>query len=489
LIASDGVILYVGRFYRGAITNGKRTYPDGGVFEGRFHLGGRSKGIYTYPDGRVFEGEYTWFDVRPKGSRASTKGLLTFNSEDDLLDFEGDIMALDPDIDDRSGRRGKMRWKDGSSFDGKWVAGRFDDGTLRCREFLGHYPLAFREFFSCPLYNDWREGKYDGKFKDGELDGWGVICWLESWTSGSYPDMPSGKCSGTFKRGTLHGHIRWTKDDFWIRPSEDADIFFSGTAADGFIWPHVPSSMSPNGNDERWDWPRPPQAGLRFKMDSKVSVNTGDDEWETAYIKGFTTDECNEAVGYRVLLECDCHTVLVITDDNDDFTSAKSGPIVDGKPRGIGFLTVKYSKNNTFFQGLDRYYKGPPDSYDWEGDCEVEFGPDYVRGSSREYLLNVREDEVTGFYADPPSQLLWSRILLYDKRVKEDWHPLFGLIGSVLWNELSSDVVDNLEALFTEKKIAPVSWCDITFIGQEPKWEVGSKQCNPIELGWLASTK
>ena len=131
LIASDGVIFYVGGFYRGALTNGKRTYPDGGVFEGRFHLGGRSKGIYTYPDGSVFEGEYTWFDVRPKGSRASTKGLLTFNSEDDLLDFEGDIMALDPDIDGRSGRRGKMRWKDGSSFDGKWVAGEFDDGTLR----------------------------------------------------------------------------------------------------------------------------------------------------------------------------------------------------------------------------------------------------------------------------------------------------------------------------------------------------------------------
>mmetsp|Transcript_18840 Transcript_18840/g.44140 ORF Transcript_18840/g.44140 Transcript_18840/m.44140 type:complete len:571 (-) Transcript_18840:75-1787(-) len=260
LIASDGVIFYVGGFYRGALTNGKRTYPDGGVFEGRFHLGGRSKGIYTYPDGRVFEGEYTWFDVRPKGSRASTKGLLTFNSEDDLLDFEGDLMALDPDIDDRSGRRGKLRWKDGSSFDGTWVAGRFDDGTLRCREFLGHYPLAFREFFSCPLYNNWREGKYVGKFKDGEFDGWGIICWLESWTSGSYPDMPSGNCSGTFKGGTLQGHILWTKHHFWIRPSEDADIFFSGTAADGFIWPHVPSSMSPNGNNKCWDWPRPPTA-------------------------------------------------------------------------------------------------------------------------------------------------------------------------------------------------------------------------------------
>ena len=73
LTASDGVIFYVGGFLRGALTNGKRTYPDGGVFEGRFHLGGRSKGIYTYPDGKVFKGEYTWL------VRCATQRIKSFH--------------------------------------------------------------------------------------------------------------------------------------------------------------------------------------------------------------------------------------------------------------------------------------------------------------------------------------------------------------------------------------------------------------------------
>ena len=320
---SDGVSVFVGHFYRGEVTTGKYTYPDGGVFEGRFHLGGRRKGIYTYPDGKVFKGEYTWVDVRPEGSRASTKGVLTYKSEDTRLDFNGDILALDPDFDDGSGRRGKLTWKDGSSKDGKWVAGSLDYGNLRCREFLGLYPLAFREFFSCPLYNDRKEGEYSGKFKDGMFHGSGCISWREVGKSGRSHEVPSGACGGTFKGGKLHGHCHWTKHRFWISPLKDAEIFFRGTAADGFIWPHVPSGLTTNDQWEiqhkLWDWPRPPQAGLRFKMNSKVAVNVGNDEWETASVKGFIIDKYGKLSTYIVWLNRTVGFVRTITDDNDDF--------------------------------------------------------------------------------------------------------------------------------------------------------------------------
>ena len=142
--------------------------------------------------------------------------------------------------------------------------------------------------------------------------------------------------------------------------------------------------------------------GLRFKLDSKVSVNIGGDGWEAARIKGFTTDEGNEATGYRILLESDCITVLEITDDNDDFIREVvtdfevgieshsdfgyfllyySGPIVNGKPRGLGVLTVKHSKccSNTIndYSCPDHLLPGrPPVSFDWERGCEVEFGLD-----------------------------------------------------------------------------------------------------------------
>ena len=72
-----------------------------------------------------------------------------------------------------------------------------------------------------------------------------------------------------------------------------------------------------------------------------------------------------------------------------------------------------------------------------------------------------------------------------DKSGKNEWHPLFGLIGSVLWNELQSDVA-TLDELFTEETIAPVLWCDATLSGgQERHWNV-SKPGHAIELGWLA---
>ena len=265
-------------------------------------------------------------------------------------------------------------------------------------------------------------------------------------------------------------------------------------------------SWSPKNNwTARWDWPRPPLTGLRFKLDSKVIVNVGNDEWETGYIKGFSTDECNEATGYRVLLELDCFTVHEVTDDNDDFIREVvtdfevgmelhpyfgsfvlyySGPIVDGKPSGVGVLSVKYSKytNNRFgtFEGpAHLVHKWPPAAYDWERDCEVEFGLnglDYaVRGASRDYVLNGCEDDLAGspFFDDPPRQLHWSTISLYDKSNKEDWHPLFGLIGSVLWNELRSDVAA-LKEQFAEETIAPVLWCDVTFSGQEAHYSRSS---------------
>ena len=161
LTFSDGAV-YVGSFYRGEMMEGKFTYPDGGCFEGPFNFGGRDEswyasgnpaplGKFTYPDGSVFEGKCTWYDLNDESS-APIMGLLTFTSDDDRLDFDGDLLALDPGFD-RSERRGKMRWKDGTSYDGSWVAGKFVRGGLRCREFLTRYPLAFNEFRRCSDYN------------------------------------------------------------------------------------------------------------------------------------------------------------------------------------------------------------------------------------------------------------------------------------------------------------------------------------------------
>ena len=98
-----------------------------------------------------------------------------------------------------------------------------------------------------------------------------------------------------------------------------------------------------------------------------------------------------------------------------------------------------------------------------------------VRGASRDYVLHGCEDDLAGspFFDDPPRQLHWSTISLYDKSNKEDWHPLFGLIGSVLWNELRSDVAA-LKEQFAEETIAPVLWCDVTFSGQEAHYSRSS---------------
>ena len=143
------------------------------------------------------------------------------------------------------------------------------------------------------------------------------------------------------------------------------------------------------------------------------------------------------------------------------FLLCYSGPIVDSKPRGHGVLTVKHSKCCLPKESYT------PISYDWERECEVEFGLDYaVTGASREYLLNTSEENVTGFpfFADPPRQLVWSKgwSTYPHERMIDDWHPLFGLIGSVLWNELQSEVA-TLKELFVGETIAPVHWRDVTF--------------------------
>ena len=52
-------------------------------------------------------------------------------------------------------------------------------------------------------------------------------------------------------------------------------------------------------------------------------------------------------------------------------------------------------------------------------------------------------------------------ISICDHFDKKDFHPLFGLIGSVLWNELQDEVA-SLGELFLEEGIPPVHWRDIT---------------------------
>ena len=482
LVWDDGAV-YEGHFedgYRQGI--GKLTYSGGIVFEGRFYRGERVKGKLTFPAGHVFEGDFE-FEGDADESRASIKGLLTFASGDSWLDFEGDILGLEDRENDLCPRRGIMRLKNGVSCDGDWVAGEFRRGTLRWREFTERYPLAFCEYSSCPFNNDWKEGQYYGYFKDGKFHGTGTINWREDTSGLSW-------CRGNFKEGRLHGSCHWVKQSFFVCKHEkgSGQIVFKGTAVDGWIWPHVPSGGS-RYYGKVWLWPSPPLTGLRFELNSKVSVNIGGDVWETAHVKGFVAGEGDEATGYRVLLESDCHTVLEITVDNDDsirkvvtdfevgmeshpdfgcFRLYYSGPVADGKPRGIGVLTVKYSKccsNQYAYELAQRPVGlGPiPLSYVWERECEVEFGLNFqVRGASREYHLHFPEDNVTGFsfFADPLRQLVWRTRSIYSKSDKKDWHSLFGLIGSVLWNELQNEVA-TLGELFAEETMMPVLWNEL----------------------------
>ena len=454
---------YVGRFKHGAMTEGKLRYSDGSFYEGSFHNGKRNKGKYTFDDGRVFEGEFYSFDLHPKGSSiASLTGLLTFTSEDSRLHFSGDVLALHPDYGGLP-RRGKMTSKDGITYDGSWVDRNFEYGRLLCLDFILRFPLAFCEYSSGPFQSKYWEahlrrgispvGEYYGSFKDGKFHGWGCIgAIIFDGKYGTYSQalkegkpgysLGAGDISAQFKEGKVHGSCYWTKHSFWGK-KRAGEIIFRGTVAGGWIWPHVPSVPASEKEGPLWIWPRPAQTGLRFKMNSEVSVNVGNDEWEAAYIKGFITEDEHEdnETGYIVLLESDCHTVLEIKDDSDNFIREVvtdfevgieshpdfgyfllyySGPIVDGKPRGIGVLTVKHSKCCHDY-GHWRYgipdhhtlaltWPRPPVSYDWVHNCEVEFGLDYaVRGATREYLLNVREGNVAGFpfFDDPPRQLVW----------------------------------------------------------------------------------
>ncbi|EJK70914.1 hypothetical protein THAOC_07689, partial [Thalassiosira oceanica] len=445
----------VGHFHEEHPTEGKVTYSDGNSFEGTFHRGRRVEGTLTYADGGVYDGRFQGPYSTSLHHSSSIVGLLTFPSDDPRRDFDGDTLALEEREKDTLPRHGKMTWKNGTSYDGTWVAGWFVRGTLRWRELTGRYPLAFCEQSSCPFYNEWNDGEYDGEFKGDKFDGRGCIYWRKGKGYNS-------NCYGTFKDGILDGFCHW------------------GTVAGGWIWPHIPSGLSPD-DQTLWDWPRPPQAGLRFKMDSKVSVNLGNDEWKTGSVKGFITDEyTGELTAYIVWLDRTVPRIRTITNDNDDyirevvtdfevrieshpdfgfFALYYSGPIVLGKPRGLGVLTVKHSKCchnlQPFHYGVPDHpsmalMQWPPVSYDWERDCEVEFGLDYaVRGAAREYLL----------------QLVWSKRWFDhrydDKSGKKEWHPLFGLIGSVLWNELEGEI-DTLGDLFVEESLSPVHWGDMT---------------------------
>ncbi|EJK62601.1 hypothetical protein THAOC_16779 [Thalassiosira oceanica] len=485
------MVEYVGHFHEGHLSEGKVTYSDGNSYEGTFHEGWRVEGKLTYADGRVYEGRFWGPYSTSLHHSSSIVGLLTFTSADPRRDFDGDILALEERENDTLPRSGKMTWKDGTSYDGTWVAGKIFYGKLRWHElpfFLGCFPHSFCEYAGCPFYNEWSEGQYNGYFKNNKFDGHGCIYWRKDKSYDS-------SCSGRFKEGILDGFCHWSKKRLFRQGSchVTGRMIFKGTVAGGWIWPHVPSGVSPDGQ-KLYDWPRPPQAGLRFKMDSKVSVNVGNDEWDTGSVKGFITDEyTGELTTYFVWLDRTVPRIRTITDDNDDyirevvtdfevgieshpdfgfFVLYYSGPIVCGKPRGLGVLTVKHSKcchDFHFYYGVPdhpslAWKKGRPVSYDWERDCEVEFGLDYaVRGAAREYLLHVREYNVTGFpfFADPPRQLVWSKRSFDEKSGKKDWHPLFGLIGSVLWNELQGEI-DTLGDLFVEEALSPVHWRDMT---------------------------
>ncbi|EJK66634.1 hypothetical protein THAOC_12432, partial [Thalassiosira oceanica] len=134
---------YVGHFHEGHPTEGKVTYSDGNSYDGTFHEGWRVEGKLTYDDGRVYEGRFRGPYSTLLHHSSSVVGLLTFTSDDPRRNFKGDILALEERENDTLPRRGKMTLKDGTSYDGMWVAGWFVRGLLRWREFTGRYPLAY----------------------------------------------------------------------------------------------------------------------------------------------------------------------------------------------------------------------------------------------------------------------------------------------------------------------------------------------------------
>ncbi|EJK76152.1 hypothetical protein THAOC_02102, partial [Thalassiosira oceanica] len=73
------------------------------------------------------------------------------------------------------------------------------------------------------------------------------------------------------------------------------------------------------------------QVGFR-----SLSVNVGDNEGKLpTYVKGFIASSRIKARLFRPL-ELDCHTVLEITDDNDDFMRSRD---IEEEHMGFNYLT------------------------------------------------------------------------------------------------------------------------------------------------------
>lgn len=242
----NGVLIFSDKKYKGEFTNGKID-DNGEINQGIMHGNGiliygdycKCEGNFTngilrgkckimYNNGDIFEGELeTW----------SFEEKTYWRNAEDLFDGTGKMSYKNGDIYEGGFKNkkfdgvGKMMYKNGNIYEGGFKNGKFDghgkfynaekiicEGAFSNGEYRGNVILHSASYkyegevkklmftsegvicgytFHGNGKIEYKSGNtFDGKFSEGEIDGYGIYC-----------DTLGNICKGIFTRGTYNGNI------------------------------------------------------------------------------------------------------------------------------------------------------------------------------------------------------------------------------------------------------------------------------------------